>query len=127
MGWQHGRYHGLGMDALAHECAGSRDVIIVLAMDALASVWAGSRNVFMVWAWMHWPMEGLVAWTFSWFGHGCSEGASMDMARCRPGRQKKRGKRGRWSPTVVDLRHTSGCTRRTGFTVYNVKKPQWKL
>ena len=77
MGWQHGRYHGLGMDALAHGCAGSRDVIIILAMDALASVWAGSSNVIMVlgmdalangrvgsmdvimvWAWMHWPREG---------------------------------------------------------------------
>ena len=21
-------------------------------------------------AWMHWPMDGLVAWTLSWFGHG---------------------------------------------------------
>ena len=53
MPWQHGRYHGLGMDALASGCLCSRDVI-------------------MVWAWMHWPVDALVAWTLSWFGHGCT-------------------------------------------------------
>ena len=21
---------------------------------------------------VHWPMDGLVAWTLSWFGHGCT-------------------------------------------------------
>ena len=32
------------------------------------------QDVIMVWAWMHWPMDALVAWsghgwTLSWFGH----------------------------------------------------------
>ena len=53
MDWKHGRYHGLGMDALANE-------------------WAGSMDVIMVWAWMHWPVSGLVACGLSWFGHGCT-------------------------------------------------------
>ena len=53
MGWQHGRYHGL-------------------RMDALANGWVGSMDVIMVWAWLHWPMDGLVAWTLSLFGHGCT-------------------------------------------------------
>ena len=48
MGWWHGRYHRLGMDALANG-------------------WAGS----------------------------------MDMARCRPELQQMRGKRGRWSLSLV--------------------------
>ena len=60
MGWRHGRYHGLGMDALA--CG-----------------WASSMDVIMVWAWMHWPMDGLVAWTGSWFGPRLG----MDGARIR--------------------------------------------
>ena len=30
------------------------------------------QDVIMVWAWMHWPMDALVAWTLSWFGHGCT-------------------------------------------------------
>ena len=40
----HGRHHGLGMDALANG-------------------WAGRMDVIMVLAWMHRPMDGLVAWT----------------------------------------------------------------
>ena len=109
MPWQHGRYHGLGMDALANGCLGSMDVIMVwawmhwpmdalvawtlswfghgctgqwmpwqhgryhgLGMDALANGCLGSMDVIMVWAWMHWPMDALVAWTLSWFGHGCT-------------------------------------------------------
>ena len=39
---------------------------------ALASGWVGevgSMDVVMVWARMHWPMDGLVAWALSWFGH----------------------------------------------------------
>ena len=46
------------MDAPANERAGSMDVI--------------SMDVTMVWAWMRWPMSGLVAWTLPWFGHGCT-------------------------------------------------------
>ena len=41
-------------------------------MDALASGCLGSMDVIMVWAWMHWPVDALVAWTLSWFGHGCT-------------------------------------------------------
>ena len=26
----------------------------------------------MVWACMHWPMDGLAAWTVSWFAQGCT-------------------------------------------------------
>ena len=48
-----GRYDGLGMDALANGCLGGMDVI-------------------MVGAWMHWPVDALVAWRLSWFGHGCT-------------------------------------------------------
>ena len=40
-------------------------------MDALANGCIGSMDVIMVWAWMHWPVDAWVAWTFSWFGHGC--------------------------------------------------------
>ena len=109
MGWQHGHYHGLGMNALVNGCPGSMDVIMVwawmhwsmdglaawtlswfghgctgqwmpwehgrchgLGMDALASGCLGSMDVIMVWAWMHWPVDALVAWTLSWFGHGCT-------------------------------------------------------
>ena len=43
-----------------------------LGMDALADGWVGSMDVIMVRAWMHWPMDGLVAWTLSCFGHGCT-------------------------------------------------------
>ena len=50
---RNGRYHDLGMDAVANERAGSRDII-------------------MVWAWMHLPMDGLVEWVLSWPGHGCA-------------------------------------------------------
>ena len=50
-----------GMEALPNGCHG-------LGMDALACGWASSMDVIMVWAWMHWPMDGLVAWTISWFG-----------------------------------------------------------
>ena len=46
MGWEYGRHHGLGMDALAKGWAGSVDDIML---------WA--------WAWMHRPMDGLAAWT----------------------------------------------------------------
>ena len=38
------------------------DVIMVSA-GMLANELAGSMNVMMVWARMHWPMDGLVAWT----------------------------------------------------------------
>ena len=51
MGWQHARYHGATMDAMA--------------MDG------GRIDVIMGWAWMHRPMDRLAAWTVSWFGHGC--------------------------------------------------------
>ena len=86
--WQHGCYHGLGMDALANGWVGSMDVIMVWAgisardglaawmlswlgcMDALANGWVGSMDVITVWVWMHWPTDGLVAWTLSWLGHG---------------------------------------------------------
>ena len=44
MGWQHGRYHDLGMDALAH-------------------AWI-NRYSILVWAWMRWPREGLAGWTW---------------------------------------------------------------
>ena len=43
---------------------------MVLGMDALANGWVGSMDVIRVWAWIHWPMDGLVACTLSWFGHG---------------------------------------------------------
>ena len=33
--------------------------------------WVGSTDAVIVWAWMPWPMDGMVAWTLSWFGHGC--------------------------------------------------------
>ena len=33
-----------------------------LVMNALANGWVGSMDVSMVWTWMHWPMDGLVAW-----------------------------------------------------------------
>ena len=51
-------------------------------MDALASGCLGSMDVIMVWAWMHWPVDALVAWTLSWFGQdalasGCL--GSMDV------------------------------------------------
>ena len=29
-------------------------------MDTLANGWVGSTEVIMVWAWLHWPMGGLV-------------------------------------------------------------------
>ena len=46
-------------------------------MDAPANGWAGSMDVIMVCAWMHWPMSGLVAGTFSWFANAdLSDGAS---------------------------------------------------
>ena len=64
----------------------------------------------MVWARMHWPVDALVAWTLSWFalvawtlswfGHGCT-GQWMG---CGPERQRKRGKRGRWSH-ILDSTH----------------------
>ena len=41
-----------------------------LGIDALANGWVGTRDVIKVWAWMHWPMVGSVAWTLSRFGHG---------------------------------------------------------
>ena len=88
-------------------------------MHALANGWTGSLDVIMFWAWMHWPMSGLVAWTLSWFGHGCTgqwmgwqhgryHGLRMDalanewagsrdflmVCQCRPERRSKRGKRG---------------------------------
>ena len=47
-------------------------VIMVRALNALVNGWVGSMDVIMVWAWMHWPMDALVAWTLSWFGHGCT-------------------------------------------------------
>ena len=77
MGWQHGRYHGLGMNALVNGWVGSMDVIMVWAwmhwpMDALASGCLGSMDVIMVWARMRSPVDALVAWTLSWFGHGCT-------------------------------------------------------
>ena len=50
--------------------AGSMDVVMVWDMDALATGWTGSMDLTMVWAWMHWPIDGLVAWMVSWFGHG---------------------------------------------------------
>ena len=55
MGWWHGRYHGLGIAALANGWVGSMDVICChgLRMD--------STDVIILWAWMHWPMDGLVA------------------------------------------------------------------
>ena len=34
-------------------------------MDALATGWAGRMDIIMVWTWMHWPMDGLVAWTWN--------------------------------------------------------------
>ena len=46
-------------------------------MHALANGWTGSLDVIMSWAWMHWPMSGLVAWTLSWFANAdLSDGAS---------------------------------------------------
>ena len=39
-------------------------------MDALANGRVGSLDAVMVWARMRWSMDGLVAWTSSWFGHG---------------------------------------------------------
>ena len=27
---------------------------------------------------MHWPMDGLVAWTLLWFGHGCDGESAGD-------------------------------------------------
>ena len=33
-------------------------------MDALANGWVDRMDVIMVWAWMHWPMDGLAAWTW---------------------------------------------------------------
>ena len=50
MDWQHGCYHGLGMDALANGRVGRMDV---------ANGLVGSMHVIMVWAWMHWPVDGL--------------------------------------------------------------------
>ena len=41
-------------------------------MVALANGWVGSMDAIMVWACMHWPMDGLAAWTVSWFAHGCT-------------------------------------------------------
>ena len=35
-----------------------------LGMDALVDRWVGSMDVIMVWAWMHWSIDGLVAWTW---------------------------------------------------------------
>ena len=56
------------MDALADGWVGGRDVIMVLGMDALANGWVGSMDIIiLLWAWMHWPMDGLVAGTLSWF------------------------------------------------------------
>ena len=37
-------------------------------MDALANGWAGSMELILLWAWMHWPEDGLVAWTWSCAG-----------------------------------------------------------
>ena len=51
--WEHERYHGLGMGALATVCS-----------------W--NTNVIMVWAWLLWQPYALGTRTLSWFGHGCS-------------------------------------------------------
>ena len=81
MGW--GSCHGLGMDALANEWAVSMDFIMAWAwmhwpMSGLVvslfkhGCTGQCMDAIMVWAWMHWPMDGLVAWTLSWFWHGCT-------------------------------------------------------
>ena len=51
--FEHERYHGLGMDALAIVCS-------------------SNTNVTMVWAWMLWSSYALGTRTLLWFGHGCS-------------------------------------------------------
>ena len=50
--WEHGRYYGLGMDALVILCS-----------------W--NMNVMTAWAWMQWFSHTLETRTLSWFGH-CS-------------------------------------------------------
>ena len=35
-----------------------------MGIDAPANGWAGRMDVIMALAWMHWPMNGLVAWTW---------------------------------------------------------------
>ena len=88
MCWQHRRDHSLGMDALANGRVGSMDAITARAWSSIDAimVWAcrvGSMDAFMYWigwqhgryhrlALMHWPLHGMVAWTSSWFGHGCT-------------------------------------------------------
>ena len=49
--WEHERYHGFGMDALATVCS-------------------RNTNVIMVWAWMLWQPYALGTRTLSCFGHG---------------------------------------------------------
>ena len=58
--------HGLGMEALVNGWFGcklqGRDH--GLGMEALANGWVGYLHEIMVGAWMHWPMDGLAAWTW---------------------------------------------------------------
>ena len=49
--WEHERYHGFGMDALATVCS-------------------RNTNVIMLWAWPHCQACALGTGTLSWFGHG---------------------------------------------------------
>ena len=71
-GCPHGRYHGLGMDALASEWAGSMSVIMVWAWMHWPMDVDGSMDVTMVWAWVHWPMDVDGLGKLPWFGHGCT-------------------------------------------------------
>ena len=43
----------------------SRGCYHCLGTNALANGGVSRMYVVMAWAWMHWPMDGLVAWTMS--------------------------------------------------------------
>ena len=94
---------------------------------------------------MHGPMDGLVAWALLWFGRGCAGQwvalttlswfghgyttlvngwlGSMDMARCRPERQRKRGKMEPGSSSSGSSSSSSSSSRITALPFRSHQQP----